>query len=67
VHGHEVIIAVTRAEVTPRHNFVIPSRTRLLSQVVSGSTGTAALRQPEGGRFGANAALAEPVGEPTLG
>jgi hypothetical protein len=28
VHGHEVIIAVTRAEVTPRHNFVIPSRQR---------------------------------------
>ena len=26
VHGHEVIIAVTRAEVTPRRNFVIPSR-----------------------------------------
>ena len=23
VHGHEVIIAGTRAEVTPRHNFVI--------------------------------------------
>jgi hypothetical protein len=32
VHGHEVIIAVTRAEVTPRHNFVIPSRKRLLSE-----------------------------------
>ena len=28
VHGHEVIIAVTRAEVTPRDNFVIPSRQR---------------------------------------
>jgi hypothetical protein len=29
VHGHEVIIAVTSAEVTPRHNFVIPSRQRI--------------------------------------
>ena len=32
VHGHEVIIAVTRAEVTPRHNFVIPSRDRHLDR-----------------------------------
>jgi hypothetical protein len=31
VHGHEVIIAGTRAEVTPRHDFVIR---------VVGATGT---------------------------
>ena len=57
VHGHVVIIAVTRAEVTPRHNFVIPSRQRLLSPVVSGSTGGMRSSTIVSGCIAANAAL----------